>query len=417
MNRNFFIMEEVSQYSLKYRPLYFRDVYGQDNTVKALLKRSKENDFPQAICLKGPFGCGKSTLAYIVAAAMQAHDENGEPIWDTPDNQAILNRTFDRDVLLLEANMWSNKDAMLDFIRSIATRPMYSASGIRVCIIEEADQASPAALKSLLTILESPKSYNKFILCSMEDKEIPPAALSRCQVYQIKPIGVRDIMLNLKHIMEESGDWENKNIPDEFKLKGLSTIASASQGSMRNAVQYLEKCIINEAWTVEKIGDLLEILDDEKLWMILDNLLMKSKDEKTWKTLLKLKTGDETQHFANYMLMMLSESVVVKNTGVVHSESDRWRLEKIAKSSNVENLFQTFSQHPLLTKPYIRTSDILGALMDYYSGYPKKEIIQIPVAKESSGIPMQKDDEGKKDPPKIRTRSVKSSIGNVNIVF
>jgi DNA polymerase III subunit gamma/tau len=405
---------DVNQFSLKYRPLYFKDVYGQDSTVKALLKRSKENDFPQAVCFRGKFGTGKSTLALILAACMQAHDENGEPIWDTPDNQAILNQTFDRDVLLLDASRWSGKDAMVEFTQSIATRPMYSASGIRVCIIEEADQASNAAMLSLLKILESSKPYNKFILCSMEDKGVPPAVLSRCQTYQIKSLSVKDTMLGLKHVMEESGNWNNPNIPDEFRLQGLSTIANASQGSMRQAVQYLEQCLFNEAWTVEKIDELLDVVDEEKTWQILEGLLQKSKDEKLWKTLLKLKTGDETSHFANYCIMLLSEAMVVKNTGVVYSESNRWSLEKLAKYPTLESLFNVFSLHPLLTKAYIRGSDILGALMDYYNGYPKKEVVTVAPVKEEPKVV-----EVKKEEPAIRMRQkpIKSAIGSVNIVF
>jgi len=372
--------EDVTQYSLRFRPLYLRDVYGQDATVRALLKRSKENDWPQAICLRGPYGCGKSSIAFILAAMMQAHDITGEPIWDTPDNQAILNQTFDRDVLLLDASRWSSKDAMVEFTQSISTRPMYSQSGIRVCIIEEADQASNAAMLSLLKILESTKSYNKFILCSMEDKGIPNSVLSRCQCYQIKSIGVKDIMMNLKHIMEQTGDWTNESIPDEFRLQGLGAIAAAAQGSMRQAVQFLEQCIVNEAWTLDDIDNLIGVIDEEKTWRILDGLLEKSKDAKMWRTLVGLKTGDETNHFINYCSMLLSECMIYGITGFCYDgERAEGRFKKMLKTGNVSDLFYCITMHPQLNKPYTRTTDILSALTCYYEGVKFKPTSEEPV--------------------------------------
>ena len=358
--------EEVTQYSLKYRPLYFRDVFGQDNIVKALIKRSKENNFPQAICFKGPFGTGKSTLAYITAAAMQCHTKDGEPDWDNPDNESILDQTFSRDVLLLDASRWSGKADMLEFTQQLNYKPMFSKSGIRVCIIEEADQASPAAMKSLLKILESTKPWNRFILCSMEEKGVPAAVLSRCQTFQVKPLKESDIMMGLKAVMEKTGEWQNTEIPNEFRLQGLKTIAMASKGSMRQAVQNLELCINNEAWTTDAIDDLLEVLDEAKMWQILDGLLVKTKDEKIWHTILHLKTGEEVMHFWNYATMMLSEAVIANRTGCVYDDSTRDRLERMGRNDESARLLNCLTLHPQMNKPYLRTSDLLACLTSYY---------------------------------------------------
>jgi len=360
--------QEVSQFSLKYRPIYFKDVYGQDSTVKALRDRISNDDYPQAICLKGPYGCGKSSLAYITAAAMMSHDIDGEPNWDSPDCKSILNQSFDRDVMLLDASRWSGKDAMLEFTQCLETRPLYSKSGIRVCIIEEADQASNAAMLSLLKILESTKPWNKFILCSMEEKGVPKSILSRCQVYNIKLLATKDIMYGLKHIMELEGLWKDDSIPLNFRTEGLKVIADCSEGSMRNAVQYLEKCITSKVYDPNEISSLLGIMDEMATWKILDLLLDKSKDEDMWRKFIWMKSGDETMHFYNYAVMLLSEGLLYKETGVTAEKGNDWRMKKMAESPNLESLYYCLSLHPQMAKPYLRQSDLLGVLVAYYQG-------------------------------------------------
>lgn len=424
---------EVSQYSLKFRPLYFRDVYGQDATVKALRKRVLANDFPQAICLRGPFGCGKTSLALIMAAAMMSHTEDGEPDWNCPDNKSILNQTFDRDVMLLDASRWSGKDAMLEFTQSISTRPLYSKSGIRVCIIEEADQASSAAMLSLLKILESPKPFNKFILCSMEDKGVPKSVLSRCQCYNINSIGMGSIMYNLKHIMEETGDWGNEKIPQEFKLEGLATIANAANGSMRVAVQYLEKCIVNEAYTKPEIMNLLEVVDESAVWEMMDSLLKGEKDETVLRSIIGMKTGEQVMHFYQYCIMMLGEAVLYKETKVAYDEQCEPRLKKLASYPELERLFYCLTLHPQMNKPYLRTSDVVAALASFYQGIDfrpgkspviadafKPSITCNTAAEDSQkvtiGVPPEKETLFKQPQVRVR-RTVTSSEINNNIPF
>lgn len=437
--------EEISQWSLKYRPHKWEDIYGQDNTVKALKERILKNDIPSAVMFQGPFGCGKTTLAQLFAAAIQSHDSQGNPNWGDPACKAILDETFDRDTIRLDGSQFSGKSDVIDFMSSINVRPMLDKK--RIIIIEECDLISTAGMSSLLKILESLKPWNCIILLSMGDK-ISGAIKSRCQYYQIKSIGVKDIMMNLKHVMEQTGDWDNKNIPDEFRLQGLSAIASASQGSMRQAVQFLEQCIINEAWSVEAIDDLIGVVDEEKTWRILDELLLKSKDEKMWRTLIGMKSGDEAQHFFNYCSMLLSEAMIYKDTGISYDgDFAEKRFKSMIKSNNLEELFYCLTLHPQMNKPFIRTTDILSALSCYYegvsfnplkknsSGTSIKEVENSNPPQEASFSPKIKigtDDMSKypfKEPsqnqkvkeiksrPNLKVREKKSSIGELDIVF
>ena len=353
--------EKVTQFSIKYRPMYFRDVFGQPDVVKQLIQRSKTNNFPQVVLFQGKYGVGKSTLAYILAAAMNKHDEDGEPIWDCPDNISIAKQTFDRDTLLLDGSVLSGKDDMIGFTNSIKTRALYAENGIRIFIIEEADQISSAAALSLLKILENPNPNNKFILLSMENK-VPPAIKSRCQVYNLKPLSVKDSMYAMKAILEKEGKWNDPDIPNEFRLEGLSTIAASSNGSLRVALQNLEACLEAECYTPEQINNLLGTVDEVSTFKILQGLLNKSNDEIMWANIYKA----DPQELYNYMTLLLSNAMIYKTTGYVDNESFRSSTTNIANSSNVDSLFDILTMSPQLNKPYMRKCDLLSALASYY---------------------------------------------------
>ena len=360
-------MELTSQYSIKYRPKKWEDVKGQDAAVKALRKRIIDKNYGKAILLEGPFGTGKTSIAQIYAAAIMAHDKDGNPDWNDPECKTILDETFTGSVIRLDGGMFSGKSDMVDLLSDLNKRPLYTKD--RVIIIEECDQLTGQSVNALLKTLEDPHPWNHFILLSMLDKKgIPAAIKSRCQTYKIKPLDIMPIMMGLKDILEKEGLWGNEKIPQSFFLEGLKTIAEASLGSMRSAVQYLEKCLMNEAWTSNEISELLQVLDDTAMWQVLDGLLAKIKDESIIRKLIWLKTGEEVDHFLNYSYVMLSEAMIYRTTQVACDEQHEGRLKAMASCPNLEDLFYCLTLHPQLCKAFVRTSDLLGAISCYYQG-------------------------------------------------
>jgi len=360
-------MEMTEQWSIKYRPHTWEDIYGQDQIVKALRKRILEENYGKAIILEGMYGCGKSTIAQIYAAAIMSHDKNGNPNWDNVECKPVLEETFTGDVMRLDGGMFSGKSDMIEMLAPLNKRPLYSKD--RVIIIEEADQLSGASVNALLKTLEDPHPWNHFILLSMLDKKgIPAAIKSRAQTYKVNPLGVMPMMMALKHILEQEDLWNNDKLPTEFKMDGLKAISEASKGSLRSGVQYLEKCLMNEAYDVKSINDLLQVVDETATWQILDGLLDKSKDRDMWTAIMNTKTGDEAAHLYNYMTMLLSEAIICKETGYSYEETHFDRLNRMGNHPNCEDLYYCLTLHPQMNKDYIRTTDILGALACYYQG-------------------------------------------------
>lgn len=125
---------------------------------------------------------------------------------------------------------------------------------------------------------------------------------------------------------------------------------------------------MGEAWTVEEITDLLQVMNDTAMWKILDALLVKTRDPKILNKMIWMKTGDEVDHFVNYTQMMLSEIILYKETGVLAEEKNKERFDRMLATGNVESLYYNLTLNPQMSKGYVRSSDLVGCIACYYQG-------------------------------------------------
>ncbi len=256
--------QKVTQYSLAHRPKVFENVKGQDNIVKEMLQRSKMNKFPSAMLFQGPTGTGKTTLAFLAAAAIQCKhkDEKGNPCGECATCKDIFDEKFSRGCTHMLDGSSSSKDDVIDLIeQTVHTVPLHGPK--HVFIIEEIDQLSTAAKNSFHKFLEKPSPYVHFILLSMADSggsKVPQSIMDRCQPYYFKNITERDVAYTLKHILAEEGLWDE--LPAEFKKEGIFLIVNNAKGSLRRAIQFLERAMIGEFFTVKEIEDNFKFLSE-----------------------------------------------------------------------------------------------------------------------------------------------------------
>lgn len=380
--------DTVTQFTIAYRPKTLDEVRGQDQIIKDLRRRQREDTWPKAMLFQGPFGTGKTTLAQIVAAMMEACDKQGNPDWEHPSNKSILRETFDRDVERVDGSQFSKAD-LVDFTAHLKMRPMYDKR--RIIIIEEADQLSTAAINALLKVMESPQPNVHFILLSMEEKGIPGAIKSRCQVYKVKPLNIKDIMLTLHNVMIKSGYENDKNIPTSFKVEGLGEIAKTSGGSMRTALSNLERCLSAGIFTKEAIQKEFFVVDETSTLNVLRGILGLSTEESMWSTLSK----SNPQEIYNYMTSILASALMYDVSGYLENDyfENSYRELLSYKKDDIVlayELYDILENSPCLNKAYMRKADLIGVISQFYKKVANmKNRIALPETSKRIRVPVK----------------------------
>lgn len=249
----------------KYRPQTFQEVVQQTHVTQTLMNAISSERVSHAILFSGPRGTGKTTVARILAKAMNCH----EGPTDTPCNvcRSCTEITSGHAVDVFEIDGASNNS--VDQIRDLRENIKYmpAASLYKIYIIDEVHMLSVAAFNALLKTLEEPPEHIMFIFATTEPHKIPVTILSRCQRHDFKRIDLNEITEHLKNIcLKEAVD---------MPLEILWHIAREADGSIRDALSLLDQVL---AWgeqdlTPEKILDFLGVVDRKRIFEISGALL------------------------------------------------------------------------------------------------------------------------------------------------
>ncbi|CDE42307.1 dNA polymerase III subunits gamma and tau [Clostridium sp. CAG:411] len=240
----------------KFRPTEFEDVKGQEHIVRTLRNQIRAGRIGHAFLFCGTRGTGKTTIAKILAKAVNCeHPIDGSPCNTCGTCKAINEQT---SMNVIEMDAASNNG--VDNIREIVEDVQYSpAQGkYKVYIIDEVHMLSTGAFNALLKTLEEPPEYVIFILATTEAHKIPITILSRCQRYDFRRITIDVIADRLKELL----------IKEEVQAeeKAIRYIAKAGDGSMRDALSLLDRCIafyLGEELTYDKVLEVLGAVDTD----------------------------------------------------------------------------------------------------------------------------------------------------------
>lgn len=240
----------------KFRPQTFSQVKGQDHVVLTLTNQIKNNRAGHAYLFTGTRGTGKTSVAKIFAKAVNClHPVDGEPCNECEHCQAIMAGNF-MDVVEIDAASNTGVDDIRRVIEEIQYTP--AKGRYKVYIIDEAHMLSGSAANAFLKTLEEPPEYVIFILATTEPHKLPVTILSRCQRYDFKRISVDTIAKNLSDLLDSEGV--------ESEEKAVKYIARAADGSMRDAISLLDKCIafnLGEKLTYTNVLSTLGTVDVE----------------------------------------------------------------------------------------------------------------------------------------------------------
>lgn len=314
-----------------YRPQKFCEVVGQQHIIKTLQNAIKLNKVAHAYLFCGPRGTGKTTLAKIMAKALNCeHGPSIEPC-DTCEICKGIQKGTIADVVEIDAA--SNNGA--DDIRALrdSVKYMPAVGKYKVYIIDEVHMLSNAAFNALLKTLEEPPKHVIFILATTEPYKLPSTILSRCQRFDFQSLSIEDILKRLKIVAEE----ENIHMTEE----AFNQIASSAEGGMRDALSLMDQTIsfsIHDEITLDDVLAVSGNVSYKELLKILNACLEGNSTEALKLVDGILKEGKEVPRVINDMIIFLRDVLLFKNQAILddrlefHSQNFIDFSKKISKT-------------------------------------------------------------------------------------
>lgn len=218
---------------LKYRPMTFDDVVGQEHVVKTLRHAIEAGRIANAYLFIGPRGIGKTTMSRIFAKALNCTSPDGVEPCGKCVNCLEIAAGRSLDVTELDAASHNKVEDVKPIIEAVQFKP--TASKYKIFIIDECHMLSNAAWNALLKTLEEPPPYVRFIFATTEGDKVLATIISRCQRFDLRRIQTNDIVARLKHVCGR----ENIDAEED----ALLAIARGAEGGMRDALSSLDQLI------------------------------------------------------------------------------------------------------------------------------------------------------------------------------
>ncbi len=295
----------------KYRPLTFDHVVGQEAVVRTLRNAVDSGQVRQAYLFAGPRGTGKTSMARILAKALNCQGSTAPT--SSPDATchvclAIANGTS-LDVVEMDAASQRGIDDIREIRERVVLQPVEGRH--KVYILDEAHQLTDAAWNALLKLIEEPPPHLVFVFCTTDLGKVIPTVRSRCQTFAFQ----RPRLAELVALLRRVADGEQIEAPDS----ALSLIARSARGSFRDAVSTLDQLSAATGGKIDAqaVLQLLGTVDEESLLRICDMIV----DRDTAGALVFIEElaeqGQDLGRLVNDLLEHLRHLLLVQHMGHV----------------------------------------------------------------------------------------------------
>ena len=367
--------------ALKYRPQIPEDLIGQEVVIETIVNGIKSEKTPNAYLFTGIRGVGKTTIARIIAKALNCKngiDNLCKEIF-CENCSSIINSNH-IDVLEMDAASKTGVDDVRDLIEFSRYGP--TSAKYKIFIIDEVHMLSKQAFNALLKTLEEPPNYLKFIFATTEIKKIPVTVVSRCQRYDLSRIKSDQLFDFLKDIAKK----EKGLISDE----ALKLIVKISEGSVRDSLSLLDRGLMSNIdgseFTLENAQKIYGYFDKSFLIELIE-YLFKGDEKNVIKNYRKLfDAGIEPKSFLNDFLEVL---YYIKNINSIRLEGKIFNLNdgefkkilEIAEKTDPQEIIlfwqftiKTIDELEIVSNPNLSVEMFLVRLI-YLKGSKNKEDI------------------------------------------
>lgn len=290
---------------LKYRPQTFEEVAGQEAIVRTLKNALANDKLAHAYLFAGPRGTGKTTMARLLAKALDCSEGIGHQCNQCENCLAITEGTHP-DVIEIDAASNNGVDQVRELIEKVNYSPIKGR--YKVYIIDEVHMMTDAAFNALLKTIEEPPERVIFILCTTEPYKILPTILSRCQRFDFGKIPEEEIKTKLADILQKEGVT--------FDEKSLQLIVRLADGGMRDALSILDQVIAYSGSSLheEDVLAMFGLASDEEKIDLLTALKKGDVSRVVGKSEAYLASGVDIRRLVTELINFLKDLLIYEKT-------------------------------------------------------------------------------------------------------
>ena len=316
----------------QFRPQDFTELVGQEHVSQALINGLEQGRVHHAFLFTGTRGVGKTTVARILAKALNCEKGvTGSPCGTCTACTEISEGRF-VDLVEVDAASRTGVDDTRELLENVQYAP--TSGRYKIYLIDEVHMFSNSSFNALLKTLEEPPPHVKFLLATTEPKKLPVTVLSRCLQFNLKRLSLKQIKDHLQKLLTiQSITFDNN---------AIELIARAADGSMRDGLSLLDQSLAFGAGTVKE-GDvklMLGTMDQNSVVGLLQAIIAKDAQALTTQLLQIFEMSPDYAKFLDEMALLLHQVSLfqILNNYVEGSQFDRVTIKSIVASTNPEQV-------------------------------------------------------------------------------